>query len=47
MLRKLVAIALSLLMLLAARSADASSSPVQHFICEGEPLEALAFNGAN
>jgi hypothetical protein len=46
MLRKLVAIALSLLMLLAARSADASSSAVQHFICEGEPSEALAFNGA-
>lgn len=45
MLRKLVAIALSLLMLLAARSADASSSAIQHFLCEGEPLETLAFNG--
>jgi hypothetical protein len=44
--RKLVAIALTLLLLLAASSADASSNAVQHFLCEGDSLEALAFKGA-
>lgn len=46
MLRELVAIALSLVMLLTAPCAHASSSAVQHFLCEDEPLEAIAFKGA-
>ena len=46
LLRQLVAIGLSLLMLLTAPSAHASSSIAQHFLCEGDSLEAIAFNGA-
>ncbi|MEX0588471.1 MAG: hypothetical protein WD136_04370 [Cyanobium sp.] len=46
MLKTLAAIALSLLVLLTAPSAQASSSAAQHFLCDGDPLEALAFNGA-
>jgi hypothetical protein len=38
--------ALGLLLLLTAPGADASSSAGQQFLCEGDPLEALAFNGA-
>ena len=44
--REIVAIALSLLMLLTAPSAYASSSDTQHFFCEGDSLDAIAFNGA-
>ncbi|WP_255023946.1 hypothetical protein [Cyanobium sp. T1G-Tous] len=46
LLRELVAIALSLLMLLTAPSAHASTTTAQHFLCEGDSLEAIAFNGA-
>ncbi len=34
------------MLLLTAPGADASSSAGQKFLCEGDPLEALAFNGA-
>ena len=33
-------------MLLTAPSAYASSSDTQHFFCEGDSLDAIAFNGA-
>lgn len=46
LLKELVAIAMSLLLLLAAPSAHASSNAAQHFFCDGDALEALAFNGA-
>ena len=46
MLNALVAMALSLMLLLTAPGADASSSAGQQFLCEGDPLEALAFKGA-
>jgi hypothetical protein len=46
LLRELVAIALSLVMLLTAPSAHASSSGAQQFLCEGDAMEAMAFNGA-
>ena len=46
LLRELVAIALSLLMLLTPPSAHASSSAAQYFLCDGDSLEAIAFNGA-
>jgi len=45
-LRALVVGALSLVMLLTAPCAYASSSAGQRFLCEGDPLEAIAFNGA-
>ena len=38
--------ALGLLLLLTAPGADATSSAGQQFLCDGDPLEALAFNGA-
>ena len=44
--REIVAIALSLLMLLTAPSAYASSGAAQHFLCEGDSLDAIAFNGS-
>ena len=37
---------MGLLLLLTAPSAHASSDAAQHFLCEGDALEALAFNGA-
>ena len=46
LLRELVAIAMGLLLLLTAPSAYASSGAAQHYLCEGDALEALAFNGA-
>ena len=46
MLNALVAMAPSLMLLLTAPGADASSSAGQQFLCEGDPLEALAFKGA-
>ena len=46
MLNALVAMALSLMLLLTAPGVDASSSAGQQFLCEGDPLEALAFKGA-
>jgi hypothetical protein len=46
LLNALVAMAVGLLMLLTAPSADASSSAVQHFLCGGDPMDVLAFNGA-
>ena len=42
----LVAMALSLMLLLTAPGVDASSSAGQQFLCEGDPLQALAFRGA-
>ena len=46
LLNTLVAMALSLMLLLTAPGVDASSSAGQQFLCEGDPLEALAFKGA-
>jgi hypothetical protein len=46
LLRELVAIALSLVVLLTAPSAHASSSGAKQFLCEGDPMEVMAFNGA-
>jgi hypothetical protein len=46
LLNTLVAMALGLLLLLTAPGADASSGAGQQFLCDGDPLEALAFNGA-
>jgi hypothetical protein len=46
LLNALVPMALSLLLLLTAPGADASSSAGQQFLCEGDHLEALAFKGA-
>ena len=37
---------MGLLLLLTAPSAHASSDAAQHFLCEGDALEVLAFNGA-
>ena len=46
LLNTLVAMALSLMLLLTAPGVDASSSAGQQFLCEGDPLQALAFRGA-
>lgn len=46
MLRALVVVTLGLVLLLTAPGADASSSAGQRFLCAGDPLEAIAFNGA-
>jgi len=45
LLSKLVFCAVALFMLLEAPAALASSDRVQHYLCGGEPLEAIAFNG--
>lgn len=43
LIRELVGISLSLLILLTATSAHASSSATQHFLCGGDPLDAFEF----